>query len=290
MSLPSLGDYCIPDNTAEAIALLDQYGDSAMIVAGGTFVHGLEARGLLGGLEALIDIGNLGLDRIDESGPDLRLGATATLADALTAKAISGNVAYGAIVDALAYPPAQIRNVGTVGGCLAASAPLYDLPGALLALDGVAEVIGPGGQRHITLGEFFTGLFENALASNEIITAVTMPACSTGTTSAFLKLETNANDLAIVNVAVRFRRDNDRCSDSRVVVGGGVGETYVRAVSAEDLLNGAPAEPASFIAAAEAVAADIEPISDHRASSAYRRHIAKIYTRRTLEKALERLD
>lgn len=288
MSLPSLGDYCIPENTAEAIALLDEYGESAMILAGGTFVHGLEVRGLLNNVEALIDIGRLELDQIEENRSGLRLGATAIFADLLETPAITGSAACGAIIDALGYPPAQIQNVGTVAGCLAASAPLYDLPGALLALDGVAEVIGPAGQRDIALGDFFTGLFENALASNELITAVTIPAFSQSTTSAFLKLETNANDLAVINVAVRFGRDGDQCADSRIVVGGGVGETYVRAIDAEAVLNGSPPEAASFTAAAEAAAREVEPISDHRGSTAYRRHIVKIFTRRALENALAR--
>lgn len=290
MSLPGLGDYCIPENTAEAVALLDQYGESAMIVAGGTFVHGLEARGLLNSVEALIDIRNLGLEQIDEAGHGLRLGATAILGDVRSNPIINSNVAFGAIVDALAYPPRQILNVGTVGGCLAASAPLYDLPGALLALNGVVEAVGPGGERQIVLSDFFTGLFENALAPNELITAVTIPAMAGETSSAFLKLETNANDLAIVNVAVRFTRDKDQCRDTHIIVGGGVGETYVCAIGAEAALNGAPCEPASFAAAAEALGDDIDPLSDHRASAEYRRHIAKVFTRRALEKALARLD
>lgn len=290
MSIPGLDEYCIPGNITEAIALLDLYGDSGLIVAGGTFVHGLEARGLLAGVKALIDIRDLGLGRIEHNGDGLRLGATANLGDLLDESTIRSNVAYGGIVDALAYPPRQILNVGTVGGCLAASAPLYDLPCALLALGGVAEVIGPDRQREIALNDFFTGLFENVLAPNEIITAVTIPPLAKGTTSAFLKLETNANDLAVVNVAVRFTHDSGHCRDTHIIVGGGIGETYVRSVGAETALNGARAEPASFAAAAEALGDDIEPLSDHRASADYRRHIAKVFARRSLEKAFERLS
>lgn len=290
MSLPGLGDYCTPETTAEAVSLLDQYGESAMIVAGGTFVHGLEARGVLDSVEALIDIRKLGLDPIAHNEDGLHLGATANLGDVLDNPAIRSNVAFGAIADALAYPPKQILNVGTVGGCLAASAPLYDLPAALLALGGVVDAVGPGGERQIALDDFFTGLFENALAPNELITAVTIPQTATETSSAFLKLETNANDLAIVNVAVRFTRDGGQCRDTHIIVGGGVGETYVRAVGAETALNGAPCELASFVAAADALGGDIDPMSDHRASAEYRRHIAKVFTRRALEKALERLD
>lgn len=289
MSLPNLADYHVPDTLEDAIALLQKHGESAMLVAGGTFVHGLEVRGVLADVEALVDVSRLGLSGIDAGADGLRIGATTVFAELDDDAAINGDPAYGAIVDALGYPPVQIRNIGTVGGCLAASAPLYDLPAALLALDGAAAAVGGSGRREIPLGEFFTGLFENALASDEIIEAIRLPAPTSGRTSAFLKLETNANDLAILNVAVCFTRDGDACKDCRIVVGGGVGETYVRAASAEAALEGSPAAADSFAAAAAAVADDIDPVDDHRGSSDYRRHIAKIYTRRALEKALARL-
>jgi len=290
MSLPNISDYHVPENTEDAIALLKKYGDNAMIVAGGTFVHGLEVRGVLAEIEALIDIGKLGLDGIEATSEGLRVGATSVFAQLEADGTINGESAFGAIVDALTYPPTQIKNIGTVAGCLAASAPLYDMPAAFLALGGIAEVSGGSGQREIPLNEFFTGLFENALENDEIITAIRLPQAAPGATSAFLKLETNANDLAILNVAVRFTRDGDTCKDCRIVVGGGVGETYVRAASAEAALEGAPADSASFAAAAAAVANDIDPVDDHRGSSDYRRHIAKIYTRRALENALARLS
>jgi len=290
MSLPNISDYHVPETTADAIALLTKYGDTAMIVAGGTFVHGLEVRGVLAEIEALIDIGRLGLDGIEPTPDGLRIGATTVFAQLEADSTINGEPAFGAIVDALTYPPTQIKNIGTVAGCLAASAPLYDMPGAFLALDGIAEISGASGQREIPLNDFFKGLFENALENDEIITAIRLPRAAAGSASAFLKLETNANDLAILNVAVRFTRDGDTCKDCRIVVGGSVGETYVRATSAEAALEGAPANGASFAAAAAAVANDIEPVDDHRGSSDYRRHIAKVYTRRALETALARLS
>lgn len=289
MSLPNIGDYHVPENTADAIALLARYGETAMIVAGGTFVHGLEVRGVLDEIEALIDIGRLGLGGIESTPDGLSIGATTVFAELEADSTVNSESALGAIVDALTYPPAQIKNIGTVAGCLAASAPLYDLPAALLALDGIAHVSGGSGQREIPLNGFFTGLFENALNNDDIITAIRLPQAAPGTASAFLKLETNANDLAILNVAVRITRDGESCKDVRIVVGGGVGETYVRAASAEAALEGAPADGASFAAAAAAVGNDIDPVDDHRGSSDYRRHIAKVYTRRALETALGRL-
>ncbi|MEE8307734.1 MAG: FAD binding domain-containing protein, partial [Gammaproteobacteria bacterium] len=204
---------------------------------------------------------------------------------------LQSDPAFGALQDALGYPPVQIRNVGTVGGCLAASAPLYDVPATLLALDGTAHAMGANGAREIALTDFFTGLFENALRPDEFITELRLPAQAAGTASAFLKLETNANDLAIINVAVRFTLDkDDLCQDSRIVIGGGIGESYVRAGSAEAELNGKKAGDDVFKLASMAVATDIDPITDHRGSAEYRRHMAIVYTRRALGCALERLS
>lgn len=291
MTLPALSDYFIPEQQSELIELLQRFGENAMMVAGGTFVHGLEARGLLSEVEALIDIGNLGLNGIATDSAGMIVGATTTLAELKQADFVQTDPAFGAVKDALGYPPVQIRNVGTVGGCLAASAPLYDVPAALLALDGTAHAMGANGAREIALTDFFTGLFENALQPDEFITELRLPAQAAGTASAFLKLETNANDLAIINVAVRFTRDEaGLCQDSRVVIGGGIGESYVRAGSAESQLNGTKPGDDLFEAASMAVATDIDPVTDHRGSAEYRRHMAVVYTRRALGHALERLS
>ncbi|UCG73945.1 MAG: FAD binding domain-containing protein [Chromatiales bacterium] len=290
MALPNIQDYYVPGTRQEAVELLGKFGENAMLVAGGTFVHGLEVRGVLGEIEALIDIGQLGLAGIRSEDGKLVVGATTNFGEIQAHADIASAPHYAAIIDALTYPPAQIINVGTIGGCIAASAPLYDLPCALSALDASLRINGGNGAREVALGEFFTGLFENVLASNELITEVVLPAAPANTASAFLKLETNANDLAIVNLAVRLTVDSaGNCADTRVYVGGGIGESYARAVSAEAVLNGAPAEAASFDAASEAVVNDIEPVDDHRASAAYRAHIVKVYTRRCLATALERL-
>ncbi|MDP2326109.1 MAG: FAD binding domain-containing protein [Gammaproteobacteria bacterium] len=291
MAIPNLRDYYLPDSQQEVVDLLKRFGEGAMIVAGGTFVHGLEVRGLLEGVVALIDISRLDLRGIGQADDGtISLGAMSTLAELSKAAFVRDDPAYGAIRDALTYPPPQIRNTGTVGGCVAAAAPLYDLPAALLALDGRVRATNCARDRDIQLSNFFAGLFENTLETDELITAIHLPAPGPRTASAFLKLETNANDLAILNVAVRLTLDaRGACSDTRVVLGGGVGETYVRSAGAEKLLNGKSAGTASFAEAAAAVPADIEAVSDARASAGYRRQIAEVYVRRALAIALERL-
>ena len=289
MAIPGIIDFLTPEKHNDVVELLRKFGDGAIIVAGGTFVHGLEARGLLSEVTALINIGRLGLDRIDIAADAITLGATTTLAQLDEADFVQSDAAFGAINDALRYPPVQIMNVGTVGGCVCASAPLYDLPAAFLALDGQVTTLGADGSRKIALSDFFTGLFENRLASDEFLTAITLTRPGPETVSAFLKLETNANDLAIVNVAVRISVDDaGNCQDTRVFIGGGVGETYARAKSVEEKLNGNKPNDSLFELASAAAGTDFEAVSDHRGSAKYRDYMAKVLIRRALGRALAR--
>jgi CO/xanthine dehydrogenase FAD-binding subunit len=290
MTLQNVQDYHLPGTMEEALALLERYGDGAMLVAGGSFVHGLEVRGLLENVNALIDIQRLDLRAVRRVPGGVVLGATATLADLEAAEFVRNDSAFGAVRDALTCPPPQIRNVGTVGGCVAAAAPLYDLPAALLALGAVVHTRSAKGTRELPLDSFFRGLFESALEPGELITAIAVPAPAVRTGSAFLKLETNANDLAILSVAVRLGVDAAGvCREARVVLGGGVGETYARGSAAEAALVGRRADAAAFEAAAAAVSGDFEPVSDHRGSADYRRYMAGVYLRRALTTAAERL-
>jgi CO/xanthine dehydrogenase FAD-binding subunit len=290
VSLTSVSEYFTPGGKEEVLELLERYGDSAIIVAGGSFIKGLDARDLLYGIEALIDIQNLGLDQVTADATGLSVGAMVTFAQLQKTEEVRSSTAFGAVRDALKYPPTQIRNVATVGGNIASACPYFDLPTALMSLDGVVQAQGPAGTREIAIGDFFEGLFQNRLESGEFLAGLLLPLLPARSSSAFIKLETNANDLAIVNVAVRVTLDDTgACQVARVVVGGGVDETPVRAAAAESLLQGARLSDDVLQRAAEAVQSDLDPMSDHRASAAYRTAVAKTLTGRALRQAVARL-
>lgn len=290
MSLRSVKEYFAPDNPVEVLELLDKYGEGALIVAGGSFVRGLDARGILNDIEVMISLQNLGLAQITAGADGLSLGAMVTFTELQQREEIKNTAAFGAIRDALTYPPLQIRNVATVGGNIAAACPYFDLPTALLSLDGIVHAHGPGGARTVDLQAFFVGLFQSSLETGEFVTGITLPTLPARSSSAFEKLETNANDLAIVNVAVRISLDgSDRCQQARVFVGGGVAETPVRASTAEALLQGEKLSDELLDRAGAAVASDLQPMSDHRASAAYRSAMARTMTRRALHQAVARL-
>lgn len=288
MALRKLKDFCIPESGEEVVSLLAKYGEGALILAGGTFIHGLEARGLLSEVEALIDVGRLGLDKV-EADAGLRLGATATFAALGRCDAVRSGQAWGALRDALEYPPAQIRNAATVGGSVAASCPFFDLPVAFVALDATVTVRSGTGERELPLPDLFAGMFENSLAPGEYLTGLRLPAPPAGSASGFVKLEGNANDLAIVNAAVRITVAGGRCTEARVVLGGGCGDTPVRSPGAEAVLAGQPLDELVLRAAGEAVVGDIDPMSDHRASARYRKAVAKVMVQRALARAASRL-
>ena len=289
MALTSVESFHSPTEAAAVVQLLQQHEDSALIVAGGTFLHGLASRGLLTGIEALIDIQGLGLDNITADPGNLVIGATTRLAQLEASEQIQQEAWLGAVKDAISYPPVQIMNAATVGGSVAAACPLFDLPTSFLALNGVVEAHGPDGGRDISLEAFFSGLFENSLAPAEFVTAIRLPVPPPNSTSAFIKLETNANDLAIVNAAVAVTLDAaGRCEQARVYVGGGTGETPARAGSAENLLAGAVPDQAVIRGAGEAAQGDVDPISDHRASKEYRTHMAGVLVEKALRKAVAR--
>jgi aerobic carbon-monoxide dehydrogenase medium subunit len=290
VSLTSVKEYFAPHDKAELLELLETYHGSALIVAGGSFVHGLDARGLLLGIEALIDIRHLGLKHVTSDTAGLSIGALVTFTELQQQKEVQNSAALGAVRDALEYPPLQIRNVATVGGNIAAACPYFDLPTAFMSLDAVVKVQGPSGSRDLDLQEMMVGLFQNALEPNELVTGLFLPRLPARSSSAFMKLETNANDLAIVNVAVRISLDPaGKCLEARVAVGGGVAETAVRAMAAESLLQGEKISDDVVQRAGKAVQSDLSPMSDHRASGAYRSAMAKTLTERALRQALGRL-
>ena len=270
MALHKLRAFHAPKSLQEVIAILAGGQETEMLVlAGGTFLHGLEARGLLSDVEELVDVRRAGLDGIRDDDQGLLIGATVTFSRMQSSPSVQDKSWLAGLKDALEYPPVQIRNTATIGGCVSASCPFFDVPTALLALGAVVTATGgDAGERHLALPDFLAGLFVNSLEPGELVTAVAIPKRPGNNASAFIKLEGNANDLAIVNAAACLSIDGERiCTDARIALGGGVAETAVLSGAARQLLIGSKLDGVTLQAASEAVSADISPMSDHRASA-----------------------
>jgi carbon-monoxide dehydrogenase medium subunit len=265
--IPAQFDYIAAESASHAIELLAEHGDDAKVLAGGhSLLPMMKLR--LATPELLIDIGGLDeLAGISLDDDDLVIGATtrhADLAASDLARAEAPLLAYAA--SQVGDP--QIRHRGTIGGSLSHADPSADLPMALVALGGTVVLQGPSGTRAVSADDFFQGYFETALAPDELLTAVRVPR-RPGVPWGYQKFVRRANDWAIVGVAAITGR----------IALANMGPKPLRATAAEEALA-AGASPAE----AAGLAADgTSPGEDIHADREYRRHLARVLTRRALE-------
>jgi carbon-monoxide dehydrogenase medium subunit len=265
--IPAPFEYFAASSTEDALALLAEHGEDAKLLAGGhSLLPMMKLR--LATPAVLVDIGRLDeLAGVSLADGELVIGATTRHAD------LAGSELVQAQAPLLAYAAAQvgdpqIRHRGTIGGSLSHADPAADLPMALVALGGSVELQGPGGTRTVSADDFFQGFFETAMQPDEMLTAVRVPA-RPGVPWGYQKFVRRANDWAIVGVAA---------VDGRIALAN-MGPTPLRATVAEEALAGG-ASPAE---AAEQAADGTSPGEDMHADREYRRHLAKVLTRRALE-------
>ena len=173
--IPSQFDYHAPSTLPEALALLTRYGDTAKVLSGGqSLLPLLKLR--LGMAEHLIDIGRIpGLDQVREEGGMLRIGGLVRESALERTRLVRAR--YPILLDtAKVIADPLVRNRATVGGNLAHGDPANDHPATMLALGAQVVASGPKGERVIPIDEFFLGLFTTALAPDEILTEIRIPA------------------------------------------------------------------------------------------------------------------
>jgi aerobic carbon-monoxide dehydrogenase medium subunit len=199
--IPGSFDYMVASSVDEAVALLDQHGDEAKILAGGQSLIPL-LRFRLAGPSILIDINRIdGLEYIQETDGVLHIGAMTREAELDSSSLIRDR--YPILLDTssgVADP--VVRNWATVGGNIAHADPANDHPATMLALGARVVARGPAGERVIPIDEFFTDMtFESVLKPNEVLTEIRVPAPTVGSGGAYFKLERKVGDYAIAGVA-----------------------------------------------------------------------------------------
>ena len=300
-------EFLQPRSLAEAIEAKAEH-PAAVPIAGGTDVMveiNFDARRPV----SLLDLNRVGeLSSWQRSDGQVRLGATVTYTRIM---AELGDLLPGLAMAARTVGSPQIRNRGTVGGNLGAASPAGDCHPVLLAAGATVEATSARGPRLIPAAEFFTGPKRNALAADELITAVLIPAAPGP--QQFAKIGTrNAMVIAVCAFALELRpprattgaaprattADNP-VSDYPVAMGsvgtgvGSAGPTPLRARAAEEFLSGVLGEAGLWQSAGrlpdriaqrfgELVAAAARPIDDVRGTAAYRRHALSVLARRTL--------
>lgn len=179
----------------------------------------------------------------------------------------------------------RVRNVATLGGHLAHGDPHMDLPPVLMALDARVVTAATAGSRTLAVADLYTGYYETALAPNELISEIIVPA-QTGWRSAYIKLTTRAaDDWPTLGIAVSLQTDGQLVQDARFVVSAAT-EKPLRLPSVEAALRGAMLTDAVLAQVGDAAAAEAELTGDAHGSAAYKTELLRVHAGRAVRKAL----
>jgi len=278
--IPAQFEYQRPSSLAEAVQALADGGDDAKVIAGGQSLLPL-LRLRLAFPTLLVDIGGLGeLAGVRDAGDALVIGAMTTIHSLIADPLVREHCGLIASAAGTVADPA-IRHRATIGGSLSHADPAGDLPAVIAALDGTLTATGPGGEREIASGDFFVDYLTTALEPSEILTAVRVPKLGPGWGFRYEKFQPTVQAWAIVGVAALARREDGHVAEARIGLTN-MGTVPVRAHAAEAAVAGAAASREALAAAAEHADEGTEPPNDLRAAADYRRHLARVLTRRAL--------
>ena len=278
--IPSEFDYIAPESVEEALAALVEAGDDAKILAGGqSLIPILRLR--MNAPEKVIDLGRIAsLKGVVEDGDTLVIGATATHDEVMRHPLVDQHARLLSQTLAQVADP-QIRHRGTVGGALVHADPAGDIGTAALALDAEMVIVGAGGStRTVAAADFFVGLFESAVAEDELLAQIRIPK-HTGWGSHYEKFVRTAQQWSIVAVAATVKVEGERITDARVALTN-MGSTPLRARSVEQALIGQEPSPDLIRRAAATADEGTDAPSDLNGGADYRRHLVGVLTRRAV--------
>lgn len=268
----------------EAVAALAAHGDDARLIAGGTALvplmkHQILRPAVLVSVAAIP--GLAGVARAAGDGDGVRIGALTTHRDVAASALVRERAPLLAEACGRVASP-TIRSMGTLGGNLCYGESASDPSPALLALRARLRLRGPDGERVVPIEEFFTGFYETALGSGEVLTAIDVPAMPAGARWRYLKWTPRAQeDKALVGLAAMLVVRDGRCAAARLALGG-VAASPVVLRAAERALEGRPLDAAAATAAADAAAAEVEPMADLQGTAEYRRDMLRVWVRRVV--------
>lgn len=283
---PAPFEYFAPRTVADALALLQRYGEDAKILAGGqSLLPMMKLR--IAGPTYLIDVNRIaGLDGLRRQGDRLVLGALCRHADVAASALVREHLPL--MTDAASLTAdVQVRNRGTVAGSLAHADPAGDWPAALLALETEVQIAGPAGTRTTPLQAFVVDAYTTQLEAGEMIVGVSVQIPPAPSGGAYVKFEKRAGDFAVASVGVQLRLTGDLCQSVAISLGA-LGPTAMRARSAEAVLQGQAPDASRLDEAGRLVREAAQPFADTRGSVDYKRHLAGVLFRRAFGAALDR--
>jgi carbon-monoxide dehydrogenase medium subunit len=279
--IPASFDYVAPESLEDAIGALSQGGEEAKLLAGGhSLLPLMKLR--LAAPTLLVDLRRVpGLTGIERENGSFRIGAMTTHHQVASGGLGLASEAAATIADQ------QVRNRGTIGGSLAHGDTAADLPAVLLACEGEVTAQGPNGSRTIAASELFEDYLTTAVAPDEVLTEVRLPAMD-GYGFAYQKFNRRREDWAMVGACALVKKAGDgSCEDVRIGLTH-MGLTPLRATAAEEALRGRGLDSDSIARAAEQAAEGTQPPADLNATPDYKHHLARVLSRRALEEATGR--
>ncbi|HEX2930736.1 MAG TPA: xanthine dehydrogenase family protein subunit M [Candidatus Binatia bacterium] len=282
-------DYLEPTTLRKAFSLLEKHGEDARVIAGGTSLLIMMRQRLLMP-KVVISLARIPkFDKISFNSKDgLRIGAGARHRDIELSPAVKKH--YPLLHETfkkVAQP--RIRNMGTVGGNLAAGDPLTDPGASLIALDAEVTLTSAKGNRTLPLDEFFIDYYQTALEQGELLTEIHVPPPQRPGWSHIKFTPRSIEDFATVGVAITLKTNNGTCEDVRLGLNS-VASTIVHAKKAEAVLRGKTITDAALQEMAEVASTECDPTDDNRGSAEYKLDLVKVLVRRAAQEALQRAD
>ncbi|MEM3427160.1 MAG: xanthine dehydrogenase family protein subunit M [Nitrososphaerales archaeon] len=279
-SLPPF-EYLEPSTLQYALYILNRYGESASILAGGTdlLVQMRDGKKTPKYVVNIKKIPQLEGIRLENEG--VVIGALTTVnkiheSNLIKEKFPALHQAAGVLAS---Y---QVRNRATIGGNLCNASPAADLAPPLLIYEAKLKIAGLKGEDEVPIKRFFLGPGKTVIEQGMILKEIYIPTPKEHTYSIHLKFgERRAMECAIINVAASISIGDSICEDAKIALGS-VAPTPIRSENAEAELRGKKLDEEVIKRAAEAAAKDSKPISDIRASAEYRREMVKVFVRRAL--------
>jgi carbon-monoxide dehydrogenase medium subunit len=272
--IPAGFDYEVAESAEHAIGLLSEREDAKLLAGGHSLLPAMKLR--LARPALLVDVGRLSdLSYVREDGDAIAIGALTRHKDVAESPVLRQHCAIVSHTAGRVGDP-QVRHRGTIGGSLAHGDPASDLPSVIVALDADLVARGPEGERTIAARDFVTGVFQTALRPDELLVEIRVPKLGSAGWS-YTKLSRRAQDWATVAVAAVVHGNG--AVERAAIALTNMGATPLRATAAEEAFVGG----ASIADAAALAAEGTEPPTDQVASSDFRKHLARVLTRRALE-------
>jgi aerobic carbon-monoxide dehydrogenase medium subunit len=282
--IPARFEYHRPADVRAVLALLDQHGDEARVLAGGhSLIPMMKLR--MADIAHLIDLQDVGeLKGIRVDGTRVTIGAMTTQHDLIANEALA-KAAPILREAALQIADPQVRYMGTVGGNVANGDPGNDMPGLMQCLDATFHLVGTSGTRDVAARDYYEAAYMTARGDDEILTSISFTAPKGG--YAYEKQKRKIGDYATAACAALVTMSGGRCTHASVAMTN-LADTPIWSEGAGAALVGTACDTAAIDAAVAAAVGDIDPTQDNRGPVAFKMHVAGVIIRRAIERAISR--